>query len=70
MDDINTTRIFISEKNMYYIRYDNHDDNHDESMYYKILNDFDRIEKSDRNNNVNLINNDNYRHDITISRLY
>ena len=43
---------------MYNIRYD--DDNCDESVYYKILNDFDYIEKSDRNNIVNLINNYNY----------
>ena len=48
---------------MYYIRYD--DDDCDESVYYKILNDFDHIEKSDRNNIVNLINNDNYKHDMT-----
>ena len=48
---------------MQYIRYD---DDCDESVYYKILNDFDHIEKSDRNNIVNLINNDNYKHDITL----
>ena len=41
------------------------DDECDESVYYKILNDFDHIEKTDRNNIVNLINNDNYKHDIT-----
>ena len=49
---------------MYNIRYD--DDNCDESVYYKILNDFNYIEKSDRNNIVNLINNYNYQHDITL----
>ena len=54
---IDASRIFISEKNMYYITYD--DDDYDESVYYK-------IGKSDRNNIVNLINNDNYKHDITL----
>ena len=62
--DIITSRIFISEKNMYYIRCDDADD-YDEPVYYKILNDFDHIEKSDRNNIVNLINNNNYNHDMT-----
>ena len=33
IDDINTSRIFISEKNMYYIRYDNDDDDCDESDF-------------------------------------
>ena len=53
---------------MYYIRYDDDDDDDDcdESVYYKILNDFDRIKKSDRNNIVNLINIDKYKHDITL----
>ena len=64
IDDIITSRIFISEKNMYYIRYDDVDD-YDGSVYYKISNDFDHFEKSDRNNIVNLINNHNYNHDIT-----
>ena len=64
IDDIITSRIFISEKNMYYIRYDDADD-YDGSVYYKISNDFDHFEKSDRNNIVNLINNHNYNHDIT-----
>ena len=64
IDDIITSRIFISEKNMYYIRYDDADD-YDGSVYCKISNDFDHIEKSDRNNIVNLINNHNYNHDIT-----
>ena len=63
-DDINTSRIFISEKSMYYIRYD--DDDCDETVYYKILSDLDRIE-SDRNDIVNLINIDGYKHDITLS---
>ena len=61
IDDINTSRIFISEKNMYYIRYD--DDDCDESVYYKILNYFDRNDRSDI---VNLINNNGYKHDITL----
>ena len=34
IDDINTSKIFISEKNIYYIRYD--DDDCDESVYYEI----------------------------------
>ena len=58
IDDINTSRIFASEKNMYYIRYD--DDDCDESVYYTILN------YSDRNNIVDFVNNDNYKHDITL----
>ena len=64
IDDINSSRIFISEKNMYNIRYD--DDDCDESVYYKILNYFDCIEKSNRKNSVNLINNDNYKLEITL----
>ena len=52
IDDINTSRIFVSEKNMYYIRYD--DDDCDETVYYKILGNIDRVE-SDRNDIVNLI---------------
>ena len=63
IDDINTSRIFISEKIMYYIRYD--DDDCDETVYYKILSDFNRIE-SDRNDIVNLINIDGYKHGITL----
>ena len=50
---------------MYYIRHDD-DWDCDKSLYYKILNDFDHIEKSDWNNIANLINNDNYIHDITL----
>ena len=49
---INTSRIFISEKYMHYIRYD--DDDCDEKVYCKILNDLNRIE-SDRNDIVNLM---------------
>ena len=63
IDDINTSRIFISEKNMYYIKYD--DDHCDETVYYKILGDIDCIE-SDRNDIVNLIDSDNYKHDIIL----
>ena len=37
IDDINTSRIFISEKNMYYIRYDNDDDDCDESDFKTLL---------------------------------
>ena len=65
IDDINTSRTFISEKNMYYIRYDDDDDDCDETVYYKILGDVDRIE-SDRNDIVNLIDSDNRKHDITL----
>ena len=46
-----------------YIRYD--DDDCHETVYYKILSDLNRIE-SDRNDIVNLINNDGYKHDITL----
>ena len=63
IDDINTSRIFISEKNMYYIRYDN--DDCDETVYYKILVDIDHIE-SDRNDIANLIDSDNRKHDMTL----
>ena len=49
IDDINTSRIFISEKNMYYIRYD---DDCDEKVYCKILSDLNLIE-SDRNDKFN-----------------
>ena len=47
---------------MYYFGYD--DDDCDETVHYKILSDLNRIE-SDRNDIVNLINNDGYKHDIT-----
>ena len=63
IDDINTSRILISEENMYYIWYD--DDDCDETVYYKILGDIDRIE-SDRNNIVNLIDSDNRKHGIAL----
>ena len=39
---------------MHYIRYDDDDDDCDETVYYKILDNIDRIE-SDRNDIVNLI---------------
>ena len=64
IDDIYTGRIFISEKNIYYIRYDN-DDDYDKSVYFEILNDFDRF-VSVKNSFVNLINNDKLKHDITL----
>ena len=63
IDDINTSRIFISEKNMYYIRYD--DDDCDETVCYKILGNIDHIE-TDRNDIVNLIDSDNRKDDITL----
>ena len=63
IDDINTSIIFIFEKNMYYIRYD--DDDCDVIVYYKILSDLDPTE-SNRNDIVNLINNDGYEHEITL----
>ena len=63
IDDINTSRIFISEKNMYYIRYD--DDDCDETVYCKILSDLNCIE-SERNDIENLNNNGGYKHDITL----
>ena len=69
IDDINTSRIFIFEKNMYYIRHDDDDDDDDddcdETVYYKILSDLDYI-KSDRNDIVILINNDGYKYYITL----
>ena len=65
-DDIKTIRIFIFDKDMCYTRYDDDEDDCNESVYYKILNDFDCIEKSYRNSIANLISNDNYKHDITL----
>ena len=60
IDDDNHSKIFISEKNMYYIRHvDDDDDDDDKLVYYKISNDFDHM-VSVRNNIVNLINNDSY----------
>ena len=49
---------------MYYIRYDD-DDDCDVIVYYKILSDLDPTE-SNRNDIVNLINNDGYEHEITL----
>ena len=76
IDDIHTGRIYIFEKNICYIGYvgdigdlDNDNDNDDryESLVYynKPLNDFEHL-VSVRNNIVNLINNDNYKHNITL----
>ena len=69
IDDDNHSKIFISEKNMYYISYVGDDDDYDdcdELVYYnKPLNDFERL-VSVRNNIVNLINNDNYKHNMTL----
>ena len=84
MDDDNRSKIFISEENLYCSSYvggdycdycddDDDDDDYvgyvgydDELVYYdKPLNDFERL-VSDKNNIVNLINNDNYRHNITL----
>ena len=61
-DYFHTGRMYISEKNMYYIRYD---DNDDKLVHYKILNDFEYF-ASVRNNIVKLINNDRLEHDITL----
>ena len=63
-DNDDHSKIFISEKNKYYIEHDDDDDN--ESVYLKILNDFNHIEESDRSDIVNLINNDNHKHNITL----
>ena len=69
IDDTHTGRIYISQKNMYYIGYvgdigdrdddDNDNDDHYESVVYynKFLNNFEPL-VSARNNIVNLINND------------
>ena len=77
IDDIHTGRIYISEKNMYYIGYvgdvgdlDDDDDNDDDCyelvVYYnKPLNDFERL-VSVRNNIADLISNDNCKHNITL----
>ena len=77
IDDIHTGRIYISEKNMYYIGYvgdigDLDDDDNGNGdcyglvVYYnKPLNDFERL-VSVSNNIINLINNDNYKHIITL----
>ena len=60
--DDDHSKIFISEKNKYYTKYDD-DDN--ESVYLTILNDFNRF-VSVENNIVNLINNDKHKHDTTL----
>ena len=62
IDDTYTGKILISEKNNYYTKYDDDDD---ESVYYKILDYFNRF-VSVKNNIVNLINNDKRKHDITL----
>ena len=51
IDYFHTGRMYVSEKNMYYIRYD---DNDDKLVYYKILNDFEYFALV-RNNIVNLL---------------
>ena len=61
-DDIYTGRMFISEKNKYYTKYDN---DNNESVYYKILNNFNRF-VSVKNNIVNFINDDKCKHGITL----
>ena len=66
IDDYDHSKIFISGKNMYYIKYnDDDDDNCDKSVYYEILNDFERL-VSVKNNIVNLIDNDKFKHNITL----
>ena len=70
---ITIVKYLFLKKNVYYIRYvndDNDDDDDDDDddeklVYYKILNDFNRM-VSIRNNIVNLINNDNYEHNVTL----
>ena len=62
IDDICTSRMFISEKNKYYTKYDN---DNNELVYYKILNNFNRF-VSVNNNFVNFINDDKCKHDITL----
>ena len=66
IDDMHTGRIYISEKNMYYIRYD---DNDDKIVYYKILNDFEYF-ASVKNNVVKLINYDRLKHDIIMITMF
>ena len=85
--DYNHGKIFISEKNLYHISYadddddnfvdydfvdydDDYDDdfivNYNELVYHKKpLNCFERL-VSVKNNIVNLINNDNHNHNITL----
>ena len=56
MNDYDHSKIFISEKNKYYIRDDN------ESIRVKILNKFEDIRKSYKINVINIsnISNDDY----------
>ena len=64
---ITIVKYLFLKKNMYYIRHvDDNDDDDDKLVYYKILNDFDRM-VSVKNNIINLINNDNYKQNITLS---
>ena len=77
IDDIHTGRIYIPEKNMYYIGYvgdigDLDDDDNDNDglyelvVYYnKFLNNFEPL-VSVTNNIVNLINNDECKYNITL----
>ena len=77
IDDIHTGRIYISEKNMYYIGYvgdigdlddddNDNDDRYELVVYYnKFLNNFEPLILV-RNNIVNLINNDERKYNITL----
>ena len=77
IDDIHTGRIYISEKNMYYIGYvgdigdlddDDNDNDHRYELvvyYNRFLNNFEPL-VSVRNNIVNLINNDERKYNITL----
>ena len=78
IDDDNHSNIFISEKNVYSIKYfgyyDSDDDSHDydsdayyDEFYYNIsFNDFKSL-MSVKNNIVHLINKDNHKQNITLS---
>ena len=77
IDDIHTGRIYISEKNMYYIGYigdigdlddddNDNDDRYELVVYYKkFLNNFEPL-VSVRNNTVNLVNNDECKYNISL----
>ena len=68
IDDDNHSNIFISEKNVYSIKYFDYygsDDHYDEIHYNIPFNDFKRL-VSVKNNIVNLINKDNHKHNITL----